>query len=72
VAKPASALFDIGADPWFGVDQNDGGAAAGTDMGSGLTETSTVTVTAGANHCVSVCCEEPGGLPCPTTNPCLP
>ena len=72
VAKPATSAFDIGSDPWFGVDQNDGGAAPGTDVGTGVDETSTVTVTAGANHCVSVCCEEPGNtlLLCPTTNPC--
>jgi hypothetical protein len=72
VAKPASTAFEIGPDPWFGVDQNDGGAAPGTDVGTGVNETSTVTVTAGANHCVSVCCQEPGNspLPCPTTNPC--
>ena len=76
VATPASSSFQIGTDPWFGVDQNDGGAASGTDVGSGTSETSTATVTipkTGTMQCVSVCCEEPGNspIPCPTTNPCL-
>jgi hypothetical protein len=76
VATPASSSFQIGTDPWFGVDQNDGGAAPGTDVGSGTSETSTATVTipeTGTTQCVSVCCEEPGNspIPCPTTNPCL-
>ena len=75
VATPASSSFEIGADPWFGVDQDDGGAATGTDVGSGTSETSTATVTftgAGTTQCVSVCCQEPGNAPtpCPTTNPC--
>ena len=75
VAKPASASFQIGPTPWFGVDQNDGGAAAGTDVGSGVTETSTATVTitsTGSTQCVSVCCQEPNNAPtpCPATNPC--
>jgi hypothetical protein len=69
---PASSAFEIGADPWFGVAENDGGAAAGTDMGSGTTETSTATVFVSGNQCVSVCCELPNNspTPCPTTNPC--
>jgi hypothetical protein len=73
VAKPASSAFEIGADPWFGVNQNDGGAAPGTDVGTGVNETSTVTVTTGANQCVAVCCQEPGNTPvaCPTSNLCL-
>lgn len=74
VAMPASDAFQIGSEPWFGVDENNGGAAAGTDMGSGATETSTATVTIGANgnQCVSVCCQLPGNAPtpCPATNPC--
>jgi hypothetical protein len=75
VATPASSSFQIGTDPWFGVDQNDGGAASGTDVGSGTSETSTATVTipeTGTTQCVSVCCQEPGNspIPCPTTNPC--
>ena len=74
VATPASDAFQIGTNPWFGVDQNDGGAAAGTDVGSGTNETSTavVTIGTGATQCVSVCCQEPGNspLPCPATNPC--
>lgn len=74
VVTPASADFQIGAEPWFGTDENNGGAAAGTDNGSGVTETSTATVTIGANatQCVSVCCQLPGNAPtpCPTTNPC--
>ncbi len=69
---PASSAFEIGADPWFGVTQNDGGAAPGIDVGSGVTETSTATVFVSANQCVSVCCEEPNNspTPCPTTNSC--
>jgi hypothetical protein len=74
VATPASGSFQIGSDPWFGVDQNDGGAASGTDVGRGTSETSTATVTigVGATQCVSVCCQEPGNapIPCPTMNPC--
>jgi hypothetical protein len=73
VATPASASFEIGADPWFGVDENNGGAAAGTDVGTGTTETSTATVTITSDsQCVSVCCEEPNNSPtaCPTTNAC--
>jgi hypothetical protein len=76
VATPASSSFEIGPDPWFGVDQNGGAAADGTDVGSGPSESSTATVTmtqTGAPQCVSVCCQEPGNgpVPCPTTNPCL-
>jgi hypothetical protein len=76
VATPASSSFQIGADPWLGVDQNDGGAASGTDVGSGTSEMSKATVTIdenGTTQCVSVCCQEPGNgpTPCPTTNPCL-
>jgi hypothetical protein len=75
VVTPASSAFQIGTDPWFGVDQNNGGAAGGTDVGSGTTETSTATVTitgTGTTQCVSVCCQEPNmsPTPCPTTNPC--
>ena len=75
VAAPASSAFQIGATPWFGVDQNDGGAAGGTDVGSGTTETSKATVTitdTGTAQCVAVCCQEPGNspIPCPTTSPC--
>jgi hypothetical protein len=71
-ATPASSAFAIGADPWFGVDQNGGGAAPGTDHGTGATETTTATVTVSSgDHCVSVCCgTAPGGTGCPTTNPC--
>ena len=76
VATPADGSFEIGPDPWFGVDQNNGAAAPGTDVGSGTSETSTAVVTvnqAGAPQCVSVCCQEPGNgpIPCPATNPCL-
>jgi hypothetical protein len=76
VAGPAGSAFQIGANPWFGVDQNDGGAASGTDTGNGTSETSqaTVTITAtGTAQCVAVCCQEPGDspVPCPTTSPCL-
>ena len=76
VATPANGSFEIGPDPWFGVDQNNGAAAPGTDVGSGTSETSTAVVTvnqAGAPQCVSVCCQEPGNgpIPCPATNPCL-
>lgn len=76
VATPASSSFQIGPEPWFGVDQNGGAAADGTDVGSGPSESSTATVTmtqTGAPQCVSVCCQEPGNgpVPCPTTNPCL-
>jgi hypothetical protein len=72
VAKPASASFQIGTNPWFGVAQNDGGAAPGVDVGSGVTETTTATVVVTGNHCVSVCCQEPSNspTPCPATNPC--
>ncbi len=71
VATPKNANFAIGTDPWFGTDQNDGGAAPGTDVGSGTTETSTVTVLISGSRCVSVCCgDAPGGTNCPTTNPC--
>jgi len=76
VASPSSTSFQIGADPWFGVDQNDGGVASGTDVGNGTGETSKATVTitgTGTTQCVAVCCQEPGNGPvrCPTTNPCL-
>jgi hypothetical protein len=76
VAAPSSSDFEIGADPWLGVDQNDGGAASGTDVGSGMSETSQATVAitgTGTTQCVAVCCQEPGNspIPCPTTNPCL-
>lgn len=76
VVTPASSSFQIGTDPWFGVDQNDGGAASGTDIGSGMSESSKAIVTiteTEAARCVSVCCQEPGNspTPCPTTNPCL-
>ena len=76
VATPASGSFEIGPNPWFGVDQNNGAAAPGTDVGSGTSETSTAVITinqAGAAQCVSVCCQEPGNgpIPCPATNPCL-
>jgi hypothetical protein len=72
VATPASSSFEIGADPWFGVTQNAGGAAPGTDNGSGTSETSTATVVVAGDQCVSVCCQEPGNspTPCPSTNPC--
>jgi hypothetical protein len=75
VATPASSSFQIGPDPWFGVDENGGAAAAGTNVGSGANESSTATVTmtpTGGPQCVSVCCQEPGNgpVPCPTTNPC--
>ena len=75
VATPANSSFEIGPNPWFGVDQNNGAAAPGTDVGSGPSETSTAVVTinqAGAPQCVSVCCQEPGNgpIPCPATNPC--
>jgi hypothetical protein len=74
VAAPVSG-FEIGTDPWFGVDENNGGAARGTDVGSGSSAMSTASVTiaqAGATQCVSVCCQEPGNAPtpCPTMNPC--
>jgi hypothetical protein len=76
VAAPSSSDFEIGTDPWFGVDQNDGGAANGTDVGDGASEASqaTVTITGTATtQCVAVCCQEPGNrpIPCPTTNSCL-
>jgi hypothetical protein len=75
VAGPSSSSFQIGTDPWFGVDQNDGGPASGTDVGNGTGETSEATVTitgTGTTQCVAVCCQEPGNspVPCPTTNPC--
>ncbi len=72
VATPKNASFIIGTDPWFGVTQGDGGAAAGTDTGEGSTEMSTATVVVGANHCVSVCCGDapPSAPNCPATNPC--
>jgi hypothetical protein len=75
VAAPANSSFEIGPTPWFGVDQNGGGAAPGSDIGSGTSETSTAVVTidqAGTPQCVSVCCQEPGNgpIPCPATNPC--
>lgn len=76
VATPANGSFEIGPNPWFGVNQNSGAAAPGTDVGSGTSETSTAVVTtdqAGTPQCVSVCCQEPGNGPiaCPATNPCL-
>ena len=71
-ATPASSAFAIGADPWFGVDQNAGGAAPGTDTGTGATETTTAIITVSSgDRCVSVCCgNAPGGTNCPTVNPC--
>jgi hypothetical protein len=71
VATPL-ASFKIGADPWFGTDQDDGGAAPGVDQGEGGAETTTATVTVTATHdCVSVCCEHAtGNGGCPATNPC--
>jgi hypothetical protein len=76
VAIASSSSFEIGPDPWFGVDQNDGGAASGTDVDRGASESSKAIVTiseTGRAQCVSVCCEEPGNspIPCPTANPCL-
>lgn len=76
VVAPANNNFQIGAAPWFGVDQNDGGAASGSDVGNDAGETSTATVTiagSATTQCVAVCCQEPGNSPtaCPTTNPCL-
>jgi hypothetical protein len=75
VATPASGSFEIGPNPWFGVDQNNGAAAPGVDVGSGTNETSTAVVTinqGGTPQCVSVCCQEPGNgpIPCPATDPC--
>jgi hypothetical protein len=78
VAQPASNAWVIGADPWFGVAQNDGDAAPGTDNDASTVETTTATVvvTATANTstgtaCVSVCCgDAPTGTGCPTMNPC--
>ncbi len=67
-----SCSCQIGADPWFGVDQNDGGAAPGSDSGTpGVTE-ATVTIGTSSTQCVSVCCQLPGNGPpaCPTVNPC--
>jgi hypothetical protein len=43
---------------WTGVDQNDGGAASGTDEDAGGTPESTATVTISADHNVCVCCGE--------------
>ena len=70
VATPASSSFQIGADPWFGVGQNNGGAAPGMDNGTGASETSTATVVITGNQCVSVCCQPPNNTPTPrpTTN----
>jgi hypothetical protein len=71
VATPASKSFVIGKDPWFGVTQDNGAAAPGTDKGTGSTETSTATVVAASATCVSVCCgDAPSGTNCPTANPC--
>jgi hypothetical protein len=80
VASPPAG-GTLATDPWFGIDQDDGGAAPGTDVGTGTTETSTATVTIGngATQCVSVCCFPKGANPgdagslnfC-STNPCLP
>jgi hypothetical protein len=71
VATPASSKFVIGKDPWFGVTQNDGGAAPGTDKGTGTTETTTATVVPAGTTCVSVCCgDAPAGTNCPTMDPC--
>ena len=75
VATPANGSFEIGPTPWFGVDQNSGSAAPGSDVGSGTSETSTAVVTinqAGMPQCVSVCCQEPGNapIPCPGTSAC--
>jgi hypothetical protein len=75
VATPASASFQIGPNPWLGVDPNSETASEGTDVGSGTNETSTVSVAingSGKDQCVSVCCQEPGNspTPCPVTNPC--
>jgi hypothetical protein len=72
VATPLDDSFVIGPDPWFGVTQNDGGAAPGVDNGSGTTETSTATVVVTGNQCVSVCCQFPDNtpVPCPVANPC--
>lgn len=66
--------FIIGPDPWFGTNENDGGAAPGVDQGSGATESTTAAVTVGTGpiQCVSVCCAlANNGTPaCPTANPC--
>ena len=64
VASPISNGFTIGADPWFGVDQNDGGAAPGVDSDAGGMLTSTATVTVSGNHCVYVCCPFSDGTGC--------
>jgi hypothetical protein len=72
VAQPASMAFAIGADPWFGVSQNDGGAAPGRDNdAAGTAETTTATVVVTGNQCISVCCgDAPTGTGCPMTDPC--
>jgi hypothetical protein len=80
IARPnladGGSSFIIGPDPWFGTNENDGGAANGIDEDAGGKESTTAQVTIGAGpaQCVSVCCAKPdGGTPlCPTTNPCLP
>jgi hypothetical protein len=72
IAQPASTAWAIGSDPWFGVSQNDGGAAPGTDSDAGKVETTTAIVAVTSNQCVSVCCgAAPSGTGCPTVNPCL-
>ncbi len=74
IEASAGTGFEVAAEPWFGIDQNDGGAATGVDTrtpGVGEITTGTVTIGPGPTQCVSVCCTLPDGDGCPTANPCM-
>jgi hypothetical protein len=72
VATAEPGFIIGGADMWFGIDQNDGGAAPGVDSDAGGVTTSTATVTITGDHCVQVCCPFPAGNGCPTSNTMCP
>jgi hypothetical protein len=69
VATAASASFKIDSMMWHHTNGDSGSGEAGTV--SGAMSTATVTVTAGANKCVWVCCPFTSGTGCPTTDQCL-
>jgi hypothetical protein len=70
VATAASASFKIDSMMWHHTNGDSGGGEGGTVGGGGTMSTATVTVTAGTNKCVWVCCPFTNGTGCPTTDQC--
>ena len=68
VGTAASAAFKIDAMMWHHTNGDTGSGEAGTV--SGTMSTATVTVTAGVDKCVWVCCPFTNGTGCPTTDQC--